>query len=159
MSTWRICRGVDTPAVIVDPWVPVARGNPIEQPEFALGVRLHNGGEHYEAHEAWETLWRDEEDDELRRFLQGLIQVTSAFHKLFFQGEPVGAGRLLARGLEKLAPYPDVYQGVALGAFRDGARFSAAAIAALKQTREGIAAFDRSLVPVLRFEGAGNRVT
>jgi hypothetical protein len=130
------------------PDVPVS---PLERPEFAEGMRLHNTGQHYEAHEAWEELWRDEENDELRLFLQGLIQVTSAFHKLFFQREPVGAGRLLARGLEKLGPYPDDYAGVTLGAFRDGARVCAAAIARLEPTREGVAAFDRATVPTLTF--------
>jgi predicted metal-dependent hydrolase len=109
-------------------------------------MELHNAGEHYEAHEAWEELWQDEEDDEPRLFLQGLIQVTSAFHKLFFQKSPVSAGRLLARGLEKLAPYPDDYLGVALGSFRDGARECAAAIAAMGPD-VSVDAFDRSKVP------------
>ena len=70
---------------------------PTERPEFALGMRLHNEGEYYEAHEAWEDIWRDEEIDEYRLFVQGLIQVTSAFHKLTFQKAPGGASRLLAR--------------------------------------------------------------
>jgi predicted metal-dependent hydrolase len=135
----------------------VPRPNPIDLPEFALGMRLHNGGEHYEAHEAWEELWRDEEDDEVRRFLQGLIQVTSAFHKLFFQREPVGAGRLLARGLEKLAPYPDVYRGVAIEPFRRGAKACADAIGRLEPTREGVAAFDRALVPRLELAAGVER--
>jgi predicted metal-dependent hydrolase len=91
---------------------------PTEEPQFALGMRLHNEGAHYEAHEAWEELWLGEGDDAYRLFLQGLIQVTSAFHKVFFQKQPGSAGRLLARGLEKLAPYPDDYLGVALGPFR-----------------------------------------
>ena len=102
---------------------------PTEQPQFALGMRLHNEGSYYDAHEAWEELWIDETDDEVRLFLQGLIQVTSAFHKVFFQRQPASAGRLLARGLEKLAPYPDEYLGVALGVFRAKARACAAALA------------------------------
>jgi predicted metal-dependent hydrolase len=138
---------------MVDALTRMARPNPIERPEFAEGMRLHNAGEHYEAHEAWEELWRDEEDDRVRLFLQGLIQVTSAFHKLFFQKEPVGAGRLLARGLDKLAPYPDDYAGVALGPFREGARACASVIARLEPTREAAAGFDRSTVPPLRFLG------
>jgi predicted metal-dependent hydrolase len=100
-----------------------------EQPQFERGMRLHNDGSYYDAHEAWEELWIDETDDEVRLFLQGLIQVTSAFHKVFFQKQPASAGRLLARGLEKLAPYPDAYLGVALGAFRRQARECADALA------------------------------
>jgi predicted metal-dependent hydrolase len=102
---------------------------PTEQPQFELGMRLHNEGSHYEAHEAWEELWIEENDDAYRLFLQGLIQVTSAFHKVFFQKQPLSAGRLLARGLEKLAPYPDDYLGVGLGSFRSGAKVCAELLA------------------------------
>jgi predicted metal-dependent hydrolase len=108
----------------------VARSVLAEQPQFELGMRLHNEGSHYDAHEAWEELWIDETDDERRLFLQGLIQVTSAFHKVFFQKQPQSAGRLLARGLEKLASYPDEYLGVGLGAFRRKAKACAEALAA-----------------------------
>jgi predicted metal-dependent hydrolase len=100
----------------------MASPSPTEQPAFDRGMRLHNQGEHYEAHEAWEELWIAESDDAYRLFLQGLIQVTSAFHKVFFQKQPASAGRLLARGLDKLAAYPDDYLGVRLGAFREQAR-------------------------------------
>jgi hypothetical protein len=93
-------------------------------------MRLHNEGSYYDAHEAWEELWIDETDDEVRLFLQGLIQVTSAFHKVFFQRQPSSAGRLLARGLEKLAPYPEEYRGVLLGAFRAQARACAQMLSA-----------------------------
>ncbi len=106
----------------------VAKTVPTEHPRFARGMQLHNEGSYYDAHEAWEELWIDETDDELRLFLQGLIQVTSAFHKVFFQKQPASAGRLLARGLEKLAPYPDEYLGVALGAFRRRAQACAEAL-------------------------------
>jgi predicted metal-dependent hydrolase len=123
---------------------------PTERPEFALAERLHNEGEYYEAHEAWESIWIDELNDEWRLFVQGLIQVTSAFHKLFVQREPVGASRLLLRGLEKLDRYPADYLGVALGPFRDGARACAAVMAGLAAKSPEIDKFDRALVPRLR---------
>jgi predicted metal-dependent hydrolase len=117
--------------------------SPTDKPEFSLGMRHHNEGEYYEAHEAWEELWQAEDDDAPRLFLQGLIQVTSAFHKVFFQKQPESAGRLLARGLEKLAPYPRDYLGVALGAFRDGASLCALALQEGKPIR-------REDVPAIR---------
>jgi hypothetical protein len=113
-------------------------------------MRLHNEGEHYEAHEAWEDIWRDEEHEDWRVFVQGLIQVTSAFHKLLFQKEPGGAGRLLARGLGKLDRYPPDYLGVELGAFRDGARACVPILAALESDRSKVDGFDRKLIPELR---------
>jgi predicted metal-dependent hydrolase len=100
-----------------DPPVP-----PTERLQFRTAERLHNEGEFYEAHEAWEEIWTHEGNDEWRIFVQGLIQVTSAFHKLFFQREPRGASRLLERGLEKLDRYPPDYLGVAVGSFRDASR-------------------------------------
>ena len=121
---------------------------PTERPEFALGMRLHNEGEYYEAHEAWEDIWRDEEIDEYRLFVQGLIQVTSAFHKLFFQREPRGASRLLERGLEKLDRYPGDYLGVALGPFRDASRAMLPRMATLEPKTPAIDTL-RPLVPKL----------
>jgi uncharacterized protein len=123
---------------------------PTERPEFALAERLHNEGEFYEAHEAWEQIWIDELDDRWRIFVQGLIQVTSAFHKLFVQREPRGAARLLERGLAKLDDYPPDYLGIALGPFREGARACIAKMADLPPKSPAIDQFDRTLVPALR---------
>ena len=123
---------------------------PTVRPEFAMGERLHNEGEYYEAHEAWESIWIDEMNDEWRLFVQGLIQVTSAFHKLFVQREPGGASRLLERGLEKLDRYPLDYLGVALGEFRDGARACIPLMGALTSKSPAIDRFDRQRVPRLR---------
>lgn len=122
---------------------------PTEKPEFALGQRLHNEGEYYEAHEAWESIWIDESNDEWRLFVQGLIQVTSAFHKLFGQRAPGGAARLLERGLVKLDKYPADYLGIALGAFRDGARPFIAHASSLAADDPGIDRIDRASVPRL----------
>lgn len=126
---------------------------PTERPEFALAMRLHNSGEYYEAHEAWEEIWRDEENDEWRLFVQGLIQVSSAFHKLMHQREPGGASRLLARGLGKLEPYPGDYLGVDLAHFREGARACVPIIAGYEHDRAKMASFDPSAIPSLRFLG------
>ena len=107
-------------------------------------MRLHNEGEYYEAHEAWESIWLDEPNDEWRLFVQGLIQVTSAFHKLFGQRAPGGASRLLARGLEKLNKFPPDYLGVALGSFREGARPFIDIMSALAANDPGIDRLDRA---------------
>lgn len=123
---------------------------PTERPEFAVAQQLHNEGEYYEAHEAWESIWINELDDEWRLFVQGLIQVTSAFHKLFVQREPGGASRLLLRGLEKLDKYPPDYLGIALGPFRDGARACVPLMSGLVAKSPDIEKFDRALVPPLR---------
>jgi len=119
------------------------------RPEFLEGVRLYNSGQFYEAHEQWEILWLAEERDEPRLFLQGLIQLTSAFHKLFGQRHPEGAYRLLERALAKLDAYPASYLGVALGPLRDGARTCLVDMADLTRLGLGVERFDRTLVPPL----------
>jgi hypothetical protein len=129
----------------------MVRPVPSETPQFAEGMRHHNEGAYYEAHESWEELWHEETDDQYRLFLQGLIQVTSAFHKVFFQKQPGGAQRLLARGLVKLAPYPEDYLGVALGPFRTGAQRWAEALRRLEPTAEALEGLEPIEVPRLEF--------
>ena len=48
---------------------------------LAEGLRLYNLGEFFTAHEAWESVWLKAPEPE-KTFLQGLIQVTAAFHHL-----------------------------------------------------------------------------
>ncbi len=75
---------------------------------FAAGARLFDAGAFWEAHEAWEGLWRASADPAERRTVQGLIQMAAALHKLFVLAEPESAARLLAKGLEKLEGRPAV---------------------------------------------------
>ncbi len=89
-------------------------------PSFDRGTRLFDRGSFFEAHEAWEELWRGETDPRKRLFLQGLIQIAAGFHKLFVVGSPESATRLLGRGLSKLDGLSTEPAGVDLGALRDG---------------------------------------
>ncbi|HEY3593449.1 MAG TPA: DUF309 domain-containing protein [Polyangiaceae bacterium] len=125
----------------------------VARPEFIEGMRLYNAGDFYEAHEQWETLWLAEENEEPRLFLQGLIQMTSAFHKLFGQRQVEGAHRLLERALAKLEPYPAQYGGIALAPLREGARACLIDIADLRRLGLGVERFDRGMVPVMRLRG------
>jgi hypothetical protein len=71
--------------------------------EYLWGVDLYNAGYFWEAHEAWEGLWRlaPASDPSQRRFLQGLIQCAAACLKAA-AGDVQAAGRLAARGLARL---------------------------------------------------------
>jgi predicted metal-dependent hydrolase len=88
--------------------------------ELALerGRALYNAARYYDAHEAWEEAWLREEG-EARRLLQGLIQVAAGYFKAFAQGKPSGSARLLAAGLEKLAPIPEGFAALSLDPFRE----------------------------------------
>jgi uncharacterized protein len=83
---------------------------------LARGRALFNAQLFWEAHEAWEEAWMEEEGD-TRLFLQGLIQVAAGYYKAFGQGQPVGCVKLLGTGLDKLRPLDTGFGGIALAAF------------------------------------------
>lgn len=119
---------------------------------FEEGLAAYEAGEYYDAHEKWEEIWNDEANDDHRLFLQALIQIASALHKLTHGVEPRGALRLLDRALEKTAGLPEVHGGIALAALREGVmRFRKEAERALEA---GLQTLDLSLVPRIAREGA-----
>lgn len=119
---------------------------------FDEGLAAYEAGEYYEAHEKWEEIWNDEENDDHRRFLQGLIQIASAIHKLTHDVEPRGALRLLDRALEKTDGLPETHGGIALASLREGVtQFRKEAERAVAS---GVKSLDLSLVPRIARAGA-----
>ena len=115
---------------------------------FEEGLSTYESGDHYEAHERWEELWNEEDDDQERLFLQALIQMTSAVHKLLHDVEPRGALRLLDRALEKTASLEAVHRGIDLATLR-------AEIGSLRKEAEraitaGLRTLDRTKIPRIR---------
>jgi uncharacterized protein len=80
---------------------------------LAEGLRLYNAGEFFTAHEAWETVWLGLPEPG-KTFLQGLIQVTAAFHHLQ-RDNPLGTTLLLQAALRRLDRYPDSFGGISVG--------------------------------------------
>ena len=89
-----------SPAAPAPPWEALARG-----------AALYNQALYWEAHEAWEELWLELEDQP-KLFVQGLIQAAAAGHKAFVQLQPRGSVKLLRSALEKLEPAPRDFLGV-----------------------------------------------
>jgi predicted metal-dependent hydrolase len=85
-------------------------------PGFGDGVRRFNDGAFFEAHEAFEELLEEVEEDRRWELLVALIQVAVGYHK-WTSGHD-GAGRMLGLGLEKLGAFSDVAWGVDVGALR-----------------------------------------
>lgn len=83
---------------------------------LARGIVLYNGGQFWEAHEAWEEGWMEEEG-QTRLFLQGLIQVAAGYYKATVQRQPRGCVKLLKSGLDKLGTMPEGMGGLALRRF------------------------------------------
>jgi uncharacterized protein len=106
---------------------PLSRHLPSERwadnAEYLWGVDLYNAGFFWEAHEAWEGLWRSaERDPHQRRFLQGLIQCAAACLKAV-AGDATASRRLTARGLLRLERVCADCDGLFMGV--DVARFVA----------------------------------
>jgi predicted metal-dependent hydrolase len=88
---------------------------------LAKGAALYNQRLYWEAHEAWEELWLELED-EPKLFVQGLIQAAAAGHKAFAQMQPRGCVKLLRSSLEKLEGAPADFLGVETERFLPGLR-------------------------------------
>jgi predicted metal-dependent hydrolase len=82
------------------------------QGALAEGLQRYHAGEFFAAHESWESLWLVAGEPE-KTFLQGLIQVTAAFHHLQ-RNNIVGAARLLQGALRRLEGYPASFGSVSV---------------------------------------------
>lgn len=75
---------------------------------FDHGIHLFNEGRFWDAHEAWEQVWRACED-ESRIFFQAIIQAAAGFHLITELPRPSGARKNLAKAREKLALFPGTF--------------------------------------------------
>jgi len=87
---------------------------------LAEGLRLYDAGEFFTAHEAWESVWLKSPEPE-KTFLQGLIQVTAAFHHLQ-RNNPLGTVLLLQAALRRLDRFPPGFGGISVTLVRDDVR-------------------------------------
>jgi len=100
---------------------------------FARGVALFNSRHFFEAHEAWEEIWLHTRPPE-KIFLQGLIQVTAAFHH-HLRSNPRGFKSLLHAGITKLEAFPPEHRGLQTEGLRAAARRWLAALDHQENTR------------------------
>ena len=91
-----------------------------EEVLFESGVALFNSRHFFEAHEAWEEIWLHTQPPE-KTFLQGLIQVTAAFHH-HSRENLRGFKSLLRAGLLKLEAFPAEHRGLKIERLRACAR-------------------------------------
>ncbi|MDX1631837.1 MAG: DUF309 domain-containing protein [Thermoanaerobaculia bacterium] len=68
------------------------------------GADDFNAGRFFEAHEAWEEIWRST-DPEPADLFRGLIQVAVGLYHYHERGKPAPARRVLARGLRRVEAY------------------------------------------------------
>lgn len=87
---------------------------------LAEGLECYRREAFFSAHEHWEATWLQSQEPD-KTFLQGLIQVTAAFHHLQRKNAK-GAASLLKAALRRLDPYPAFFGGIALAPLRDDVR-------------------------------------
>jgi predicted metal-dependent hydrolase len=75
------------------------------------GVDCFNRGEHFEAHEEWEEVWRSNLP-EPRTLLQGLIQVAADMHQILDLHRTAGPRKTLAKAAANLEPYAPTALGL-----------------------------------------------
>jgi hypothetical protein len=87
---------------------------------YLRGVDLFNRWYFWEAHEAWEPLWRTQPaDSEAARFIQGLIGVAAALLKLHMR-EATAAHTLWQAALDRLNAFRGtVWMGLDMDRFLD----------------------------------------
>ena len=90
------------------------------QGALAEGLRLYHAGEFFAAHEAWESVWLGAQEPE-KMFMQGLIQVTAAFHHRQ-RNNLRGTALLLQAALGRLERYPACFGGVSVALLCDDIR-------------------------------------
>ena len=83
---------------------------------FRRGLEAFNSGRFFDAHEHWEEVWLETLDPE-KMFLQGLIQITAAFHH-YSRSNRQGTRNLLQAGLTKIERFPQAHRGLALEPLR-----------------------------------------
>ncbi len=110
-------------------------------------LREYNAGRFFECHEALEELLDDTPEEDWN-FVLGLIQVAVGYHKLT-AGHP-GGETMLAKGITKLAPYPDAHQGLDLGRLRSGVEADVARLVAARQEGRQAALEPPQLLPIAR---------
>jgi predicted metal-dependent hydrolase len=88
--------------------------------KFQHGIGLFNNRRFFDAHETWEEIWLQSAEPD-KGFLQGIIQISAAFHH-YLRGNSVGSCSLLNAGLRRLAKCPADFRGMALDSLRQSAR-------------------------------------
>ncbi len=94
------------------------RSDTINRPPHELwgrGIELFNQGEFFECHEVLEDLWNLQSEPE-KQLTQGVLQIAVGYLHLG-RNNPVGALKLLRRGLQRVQPFRPASAGVLLDDF------------------------------------------
>jgi hypothetical protein len=109
------------------------------------GLSLFNAGQYWDAHEAFEDAWRDEEG-EIRNLYQGILQAGVTYLQIE-RNNFVGMAKMYERALKWLSGWPDHCRGLNIGKLRND--LDKVILSAGDLGPEGLHEFDRSLFKTL----------
>lgn len=75
---------------------------------YEEGWRLFNDRQFWQAHEAWENVWK-RRPEESRIFFQGIVQLAAAYHLLLVKKRYGGMMRNFDKAEEKLKLFPSYF--------------------------------------------------
>ena len=117
-------------------------------PQAAEGLRLFNAGEYFEAHEALEAAWNEEEGP-VRDLYRGILQIAVVYLHITRRNYN-GAIKVYGRSQKWLNHWPDVCRGIQVEELRQEAKAVIAEVQRLGAER--LSEFDNSLLMPVRWE-------
>jgi CheY-like chemotaxis protein len=117
-------------------------------PKAIHGIELFNRGEYFEAHEALEAAWNEDETPG-RELYRAILQVAVAYLQIE-RGNYNGAVKMFLRVRQWIDPLPDECRGVDVARLRSDAKAVHKVLDTLG--RSGISDFDRSLLKPVRYK-------
>ena len=108
------------------------------------GLQRFNQRDFYEAHEDFETAWRETPGDE-REIYRALLQISGGFFRLS-QGNSNGAGKFFHLALGWLAQFPDSFRGLDILALHENLK---TILYDLKRDRHPAAVLEQHFHPIL----------
>ena len=92
-----------------------------------LAIAHFNAGRFFQAHEAWETCWKQSKGTEDEEFFKGLSQLGAGYTH-YLRRNPHGARTLMERGLSRFLPHAPKHHGVDIERLAERVRSHADAI-------------------------------
>jgi predicted metal-dependent hydrolase len=100
-----------------------------QEENHRLGIVHFNQGRFFQAHEAWETAWKQGKGSPDEEFFKGLSQLGAGYVH-YRRGNPHGAHTLIRRGTRRVGRYGPSHQGIEVERVVAEAESQAAAIEA-----------------------------
>lgn len=97
-----------------------------------LAIEHFNAGRFFQAHEAWETCWKQSKGSEDEEFFKGLSQLGAGYTH-YLRKNPHGARTLMERGLRRVLPHAPKHHGIDIEALAAEVRSHADVIGAAER--------------------------